>query len=158
MADQKELKQAQTVYKALCEMLDDRDWHYEKFDEDLTIRCGAQGDDLPMEIIIEVDKERKLITLISKMPFNVPEERRAALAVAVSQANNGMVDGSFDFDYLSGRILFRMTSSYRESLIGKELLAYMLSCACYTIDEYNDKFLIVAKNNMSIDEILEYIK
>ena len=102
--------------------------------------------------------QRQLVSLLSQMPFAVPENRRTALAVAVSQANNGMVDGSFDFDYLSGRIIFRMTSSYRESLIGKELFTYMLSCACYTIDEYNDKFLMVAKNEMSAEEILDYIK
>ena len=158
MSEEKELKQAQAVYKSLCEMLDERDWHYEKYEEDLSIKCGAQGEDLPMEIVIEVDKERQLVSLFSKMPFNVGENRRAALAVAVSQANNGMVDGNFDFDYLNGRIYFRMTSSYRESLISKALLEYMLMCSCATIDEYNDKFLIVAKNEMSIDEILEYIK
>ena len=118
MSEEKELKQAQTVYKALCEMLNERDWHYEKDEENLAIKCGAQGDDLPMEIIVEVDRKRQLVSLLSQMPFAVPENRRTALAVAVSQANNGMVDGSFDFDYLSGRIVFRMTSSYRESLIG----------------------------------------
>ena len=121
MSEEKELKQAQTVYKALCEMLNERDWHYEKDEENLAIKCGAQGDDLPMEIIVEVDRKRQLVSLLSQMPFAVPENRRTALAVAVSQANNGMVDGSFDFDYLSGRIVFRMTSSYRESLIGKQL-------------------------------------
>ena len=158
MSEEKDLKQAQAVYKALCEMLSERDWHYEKFEKDLTIKCGAQGEDLPMEIIVEVDRQRQLVSLLSQMPFAVPENRRTALAVAVSQANNGMVDGSFDFDYLSGRIIFRMTSSYHESLIGKELFTYMLSCACYTIDEYNDKFLMVAKNEMSAEEILDYIK
>lgn len=158
MSEQKELKQAQTVYKALCDMLDERKWHYEKREDDLTIKCGVQGDDLPMEILVEVDNDRKLVTLLSFMPFAVPENRRQALAVAVSQANNGMIDGSFDYDYLTGRILFRMTSSYRESLIGKKLFDYMVSCACYTIDEYNDKFLVIAKNEMSTEEILEYIK
>ena len=69
-----------------------------------------------------------------------------------------MVDGSFDYDFITGSIIFRLTSSYRESLIGKELLAYMLMCACYTIDEYNDKFLMVAKNEMTIEEILDFVK
>ena len=158
MAEERDLKQARVVYKSLCEMLDDRQWHYEKDEEGLSIKCSAQGDDLPMEIIIEVDAERKLISLLSQMPFGIAENRRTALAVAVSQANNGMIDGSFDYDYLSGNIYFRLTSSYRESLIGKELLNYMLMCACYTIDEYNDKFLMVAKNNMSIEEILDFVK
>ncbi|MDE7394582.1 MAG: YbjN domain-containing protein [Clostridiales bacterium] len=158
MAEERDLKQARVVYKSLCEMLYDRQWHYEKDEEGLSIKCSAQGDDLPMEIIIEVDAERKLISLLSQMPFGIAENRRTALAVAVSQANNGMIDGSFDYDYLSGNIYFRLTSSYRESLIGKELLNYMLMCACYTIDEYNDKFLMVAKNNMSIEEILDFVK
>ena len=158
MSEEKELKQAKAVYKALCDMLDDREWHYNKNEEELSIECGAQGEDLPIELIIQVDMERQLVTLMSQMPFAVPESRRTALAIAVSQANNGMVDGSFDYDFLSGRIIFRLTSSYRQSLIGKELLAYMLMCACYTVDEYNDKFLMVAKNEMSIEEILEFVK
>lgn len=158
MSDEKELKQAKVVYATLCEMLDEHDWHYQKDEERLTISCGAQGDDLPMEIRIEVDVERNLITLLSQMPFAVAENRRTALAIAVSQANNGMVDGNFDYDYLNGRIIFRMTSSYLGSLIGKDLFNYMLMCSCVTIDEYNDKFLMVAKSEMSNNEILDFIK
>ncbi len=158
MAEDKDLKQAQAVYKALCEMLDDREWNYQKFEEKFAIKCGACGDDLPMTIIIEVDPERQLISLLSQMPFTVAENRRTALAIAVSQANKDLVDGNFDFNYLDGSIIFRMTSSYHESIIGKKLFDYMIMCSCFTIDEYNDKFLMVAKNDMSIEEILNYIK
>ena len=158
MSEEKELKQAQTVFKSLCEMLEERDWHYEKSEKDLTIRCGAQGEDLPMEIVIEVDAKRQLVTLLSEMPFVIPENHRTALAVAVGQVNHSIVDGSFDYDYLSGRIVFRLTSSYRESLIGKKLLSYMLMCSCVTIDEYNDKFLMIAKNEMSNEQILDFLK
>ena len=158
MAEEKDIKQARTVYAALCAMLDERDLHYEKDEENLSITCGAQGDDLPIEMHFNVDPERKLITLFSPMPFAISEERRAALAVAVSQANKGLVDGCFDYDFIEGRIFFRMTSSYRDSLIGKDLFAYMLFCSFQTIDDYNDKFLMVAKNKMSFDEIVEFIK
>lgn len=158
MSEEKDLKQAKTVYKSLCDMLDERKWRYQKHDEDLTITCGAQGEDLPLELIMEVDAQRMLVSIMSPMPFAIPENRRTALAVAVSQANYGMVDGSFDYNYLNGRIVFRQTMSYRNSLISKELLSYMLLCACNTIDEYNDKFLMVAKNNMTNEEILEFIK
>ena len=158
MSEEKKLKQAQTVYATLCEMLDEHDWHYEKDEERLSISCGAQGDDLPIEIRINVDAERSLVTLLSQMPFVVAEDHRTALAIAVSQANNGMVDGDFDYDYINGRIIFRLTSSYLDSLIGKDMLNYMLMCSCVTIDEYNDKFLMVAKSTMSNEEILDFIK
>ncbi|MCH5350892.1 MAG: YbjN domain-containing protein [Clostridiales bacterium] len=158
MTDEKSLKQAKAVYGALCEMLNDRGWRYDKDEAGLSISCSAQGDDLPIELHIRVDTQRNLVSLLSPMPFTVAPNRRDALALAVSRANNGMVDGSFDYDYVNGRIVFRMTSSYLESLIGKNMFEYMLMCACYTIDEYNDKFLVVAKNEMSFAEIANYIK
>lgn len=157
MADEKQLKQARAAFQALCEMLEEKDWHYTKDEENLQIFCGAQGKDLPMEIRVEVDAKRQLIILLSQMPFMIPQDKREALAVAVSAANDGMIDGSFDYDYLRGGILFRMTSSFLDSLIGKDVFEYMLFCSCFTIDKYNDKFLMVAKSDMSNEEILNYI-
>lgn len=158
MSEEKELKQAKAVYKALCDMLDDNKWHYQKDEENLSISCSARGDDLAIDLRIEVDIQRQLVMLLSKMPFAVPESKRIAVAIAVSVANDSIVDGSFDYDLLSGNIVFRMTSSYRESIIGKQLLDYMLGCSCVTIDEYNDRFLAVAKNEMSSNEIVEFIR
>lgn len=159
MSEEATKKQGKIVYQSLCQMLDDIGWHYTRKDAELAIECDAQGNDLPIRINIQIDTQRQLITLISPLPFSVPENRRIALAIAVSQANNGMVDGSFDYSYQNGIILFRMTSSYRESLIGKALFNYMLMCSCSTIDKYNDKFLIVVSNkNMSNEEILEFVK
>ena len=158
MADEKQLKQAQAAFQALCEMLDEKDWHYEKDAENLQISCGARGEDLPIEIRIEVDADRQLIVLYSQIPFAAPENRRAEMAVAVSAANNGMIDGSFDYNYLGGEIIFRMTSSFRDSLIGKEVFEYMLFCSCFTVDKYNDKFLMVAKNDMTYEEIVKFIE
>ena len=156
--DEKKLKRAQTVFTNLCERLDEIKWNFERNEEDLQIECTAQGDDLPISLRIAVDEEREIITLLSQLPYTTPEKRRAMMAVAVSKANNGMIDGNFDFDLMSGNIVFRLTSSYRESLIDKEVFTYLLSCACYTVDEYNDKFLFVAKNDMTVEEILKYIK
>ena len=161
MAEEKDWKKAKTVFKTLCDMLDGRGWKYQKEENDEagpTIYCGAHGDDLPMEIRIRVDVKRELISLLSKMPFPVPENRRTAMAIAVSKANAGLVDGSFDYNYLNGNIVFRLTSSYRDSIIGKTLFDYMLMVSCYTIDEYNDKFLEVTKKDMSVDEILKFIQ
>lgn len=158
MTEEANVKRAKSAYVSLCEMLDDEGWRYEKDEEKFTIKCSARGDDLPFELRIEVDPKKQLVSLISHMPYAIPESRRTAIAVAVCQANNGLPDGGFDFDYLDGDILYRQTSSFRESLIGKELFRYLLGCACYTIDNYNDKFLMVSKSDMSVDEVVEYIK
>ena len=149
-----ELERAHKVYETLSTTLDSLKLYYQKNDEMLSIDCGAQGEDLQMEITIEVDAERQLIMLLSHMPFVISEDKRLDVAIATSVANNGLVDGSFDFDITDGHMFFRMTSSFIESEIGSELFMYMLMVSCRTIDEYNDKFLMLNKGIMSVEDFI----
>ncbi len=157
MTNEDQMKQAATAYQTLCELMDQEGWHYEQDAANFRIHCGVQGEDLPMPIRIDVDPERLLVILISEIPFTVPENRRDAIAVAVSAANYGLADGNFDFDYAGGTLLFRMTTSYRDSLIGKSMFGYMIMFSSAIIDEYNDKFLMVAKSEMSNEDIMKFI-
>ena len=154
MAEQKISEQARAVFATLCGALDKNEWHYRKDEEDLSIECGAQGDDLPMEITIKVDAERMLVMLLSHLPFVIQEDKRLDVAIAVSAINNMLVDGCFDYDVASGNMLFRMTNSFLESKLGEDVFTYMLLCSCQTIDEYNDKFLMLAKGMISIEQFL----
>ena len=86
-----------------------------------------------------------------------PDDKRLDMAVAVSAANNLLVDGSFDYDIKQGRMFFRMTSSFRESLVGKDLFTYMLLCSCKTIDDFNDKFMMLAKGLITLEQFFETI-
>ncbi|MCH5163186.1 MAG: YbjN domain-containing protein [Clostridiales bacterium] len=153
MADEKQLKKAQTVYASLCGMLDEKSWHYEQHKEDLVITFTARGDDIPMQFIIYIDADRELVRLMSPIPISFGEDKRVEGALATSRVNYALADGSFDYDFKEGKVMFRMTSSYRDSLISMELMKYMVGCALYTVDEYNDKFLMIAKGMMSVDDL-----
>lgn len=157
MADEKQLKQASTAFTTLCGTLDSLNWKYEKDEAQLSIESGAQGEDLPIDINIKVDVDRMLILLLSLLPFVTPDDKRLDMAVAVSAANNLLVDGSFDYDIKQGRMFFRMTSSFRESLVGKDLFTYMLLCSCKTIDDFNDKFMMLAKGLITLEQFFETI-
>lgn len=155
MADGQALREARTAFSTLCKALDGHNWRYKKNEQELRIDCGAQGEDLPMDLIIKVDADRYLVTLLSHMPFVVPQDKRLDMAVAVSVANNCLVDGSFDYDIKSGHIFFRMTSSYMESTLGAEAFFYIVLCSCKTIDDFNDKFLMIAKGRMTIEQFID---
>lgn len=158
MADTKKLKRAQEAYKTLCKMLDKNGWHYDKNEDRLSIACSASGDDLPIDVRMSIDADRQLAVFLSSMPFTVPADRRDALAVAVSRANYGMVDGSFDYKYSEGKIVFRLTSSFIDSVVGVEMFDYMLGVSCSTVDNYNDKFLMIVKSDMTPDEVVKVIE
>ena len=158
MAEIKDILQAKAAYDKLCEMLDERKWKYSRDDDNFTIDTGAQGDDLPMDLKIIVDPEKMLVSVISPMNFPIPEKNRVDLAVAISLANYGIVDGSFDYNFLNGSIYFRMTTSIRENMIGKEALEYMVFVACRTIDDFNDKFFKITLSEMSLEQIIDLMK
>ncbi len=153
MADEK-MARAQKVYETLCATLDSHKWNYQKNEEKLSINCEAQGDDLPMQINVSVDANRQIIMLLSHLPCVIPEDKRLDAAIATSIANHGLVDGSFDFDITDGHMFFRMTSSFIDSEIGNELFTYMLMVSFHTIDAYNDKFLMLGKGMMSIEDFM----
>ncbi len=154
MAELKNLEQAKDAFATLCRTLDKHEWSYNKDDENLSLKCGAQGDDLPMEFTIKVDADRMLVMLASHLPFVIQEDKRIDVAIAVSAVNNVLADGCFDYDIATGHLFFRMTNSFMESVLSEEVFAYLLFCSCHTIDEYNDKFLMLAKGMLSIEQFI----
>ena len=147
MADEMKRKKAEEVYGVLCKALDDRQWHYEKEAEKLSVRFNVSGDDLSMRFLMMVDEQRDIIRLFSWMPFQM-KERRMEGALATCYVNYRLVDGCFDYALKDGSIVFRMTASYRGSLVGTGLIEYMIDCACGTIDDYNDQFLMLEKGKL----------
>ena len=151
MSEQLDMMQAKQVYKTLINMLDSRNWKYEKFEDDLVIRSGIKGEDLPIEFLVLVKPNNQVVQFISKLPFNIPEDKRVEAAICVSVANYGLIDGSFDYDINDGEIRYRLTSSYRESLLGEDLFEYMIMCASSTVDDYNDRFFMLAKGMIDVE-------
>ena len=155
MADEKKLAQAKATFETLCQTLANNDWKCKVKDEEkLIIECGAQGEDLPMDISVRVDPDRMLVILLSRLPFVTKEDKRLDVAVAVSAVNNMLVDGSFDYDITSGDMYYRMTNSFMESVISEEVFAYLLYASCNVIDDFNDKFLMLAKGMITLEQFL----
>lgn len=154
MADEKNLKLAKETFATLCRMLENAQWKFNKDEENLKVKCGAQGDDLPIELNIDVDAERMLTIVVSMLPMTIQEDKRLDIAIAITAINNVLANGSFDYDVLSGRIFFRMVNSFCDSVLGEELFAYMVYASCKIVDEYNDKLLMLAKGMLSIEQFL----
>ena len=154
MVDEKKIKLAQQVYQILCEAIQKREWSFEKDEEKLLVHFCINGSDIPMEIIFVVDAARQLIRLTSPLPFKMSEAKRVDAAIATCAATYIIADGSFDYDIYDGTIVFRMTTSFSESLIGEELIQYMISCTCTIMDKYNDQFLGLDKGVLSTTDFI----
>lgn len=136
-------------------MMDNKGWHYEKEEEDLIVKSGVKGNDFPIEFIIRVNPRNELVSFFSKLPFNVEEDKRIDVALAICAVNYWLADGSFDYDLSDGSILFRLTSSYKESTLGEALFEYMVVVSAATVDNYNDKFFMMSKGMMTYQQFIE---
>ena len=156
MVEERAMKQAKSVYETICKSLENNGWNYTREEEDLVIRCGIRGDDLPMDIVFIVNPKAQVVSLFSPMPYKIKEDKRVEAALAVCVANNGLVNGAFDYDLSDGSIHFRVVSSFCESILGEELFNYMIMIAAGTVDIYNDKFLMISNGMMNFQQFLEW--
>ena len=158
MVDEKNDKNAQSVYTTLCKVLDKRGLKYQNVGKDSygdwTVRFNRTNKDLTVEFALFIDVKRQLIRMLARLPFCFSEEKRIDGAIAVSHANYRMVDGDFDCDMDNGKIIFKLTSSVLKSLISAELLDYMLNLTVSMVDEFGDKFLMIDKGEMTLQQFL----
>ncbi len=152
---EKRTEKGQQVFETICKMFDDIGYRYDRRDDDHVIVCRVQGEDIPMEFFFFVRDEREIVKLVSPIPFTVPEDKRVDIALATTFLNNRFIDGNFDFDLGTGKIYFRLTASFIESDLGKKLFDYMLSLSTAIVDDYNDKFLMISKGMVSVQQFIE---
>lgn len=158
MADAKKEQAAKKIYNTMVKALNAKDWKFDEHPEDLVIVSNYTGDDIPIQFLINVDAEREVIRFISPLPFKMAEDKRVDAAIAVSVANYGMVNGSFDYDVSDGEIRFRLTTSYCGCEVGEPFFMDMIATAVLTTDRYNDKFLMLNKGMMSLQQFIEQDK
>ena len=155
MAKEINMQKAKEVFDTVVNMFDTRNLNYDKHEDKLLIKSGFTGEDLPIEFIVVIKPDQEVVQVLSRLPLSMPEDKRIDGAIAVCAANYGIVDGCFDYDLNDGEITFRLTSSYRESTLGEELFEYMIMCAAGTIDDHNDKFFMLSKGMMTLQQFLE---
>ena len=155
MAEKLDLKQAKAMYKGMIDMFDSIGWTYDRRDDELVIESGVKGEDLPIKLYVLVKPKQQVVQVISPLPFNIPEDKRVDAAIAVCVANYGIVDGTFDYDFTDGSISFRMTWGYRGCKSSRDLFEYLVMVAAGTVERYNDKFFMVGKNMMSVQQFID---
>ena len=150
-----EQKSATKVYSAMCQTLTEKGWNFERNDEKLLVKFSCGGDDLSMPFIVQIDADRQLARVISQIPFDFDEKHRLQGALAASRINYKLAMGSFDYNYETGSMLFVLNTTFKGSIISGETIFQMITCAAATVDDYNDKLLMVAKDMLPPEKVAD---
>ncbi len=148
-------ERSQKVFEALCKELDSREWKYKKDEDKLKVNFIVTGDDIPIPISAVVEDKQQIITFLSPLYDEFPEDKRTEGAIAVSYVNNKLVDGCFDYSIDDGTIMFRLTNSYLDSDMGDELFSYIVDLSITMVDEFNDLFKRLVVGSMTLKEFMD---
>lgn len=155
--EQKRIETAAQNTEVLLAMLEHRKLKYtieERTDVRTHIRIHFTGEDLPMTLHIILRTDRQIVSVLSVMPFRIDEARRNEAAIAVTAANHGLIDGSFDLNMQTGEIRFRLTSCFIGTVLSEALYAYLMFVSAETIDRYNDRFRDLNEGKLNLEDFL----
>lgn len=154
MATEKQKKAAEAVYNTIIKHLDGAGLKYdimEAMGDDYMISLKMRGDDLPISLYIIVEADRELIVVKSPEYTSFSQDKIDMAAKAVCFLNDSIVDGCYVLDIEDGRIMWNATNSYRGSLIGEEVIHYLIGISVATLDSYNELLLMLNMGVLDFD-------
>jgi hypothetical protein len=143
------------VFNTVCSALDSENLKYDADKEKLTVFLKVRGEDLPISVLFRVGADRNVLSVNSLLDATAGEDKRVEFAIAINAANYALVNGSFDYDINSGKIIYRMAHPYLSSDISESIIKYMLYCLFSVVDEYNDRFVLLSQGVIDIAKFIE---
>lgn len=147
---------AKLIWRRVCKNLDDRNWKYDTDEDNLAVILNVTGEDIPMNFVIRADEKRDLLKMVSFLPFKMDENKRAESAAAVCAINSQLANGNFDLDLFDGTVTFRLAVTFAGGM-PDEAINYLIGVSCLTVDEYNDKLLMLNKGMLDLEKFIESV-
>lgn len=152
--DKQERKEAQAEFEAVCAVLKRRNWQCKKDDENLEVGFISEGKNMPLSVNMKVNPELKTVTAFVHLPFELPEGKDEQFAIATALLNEEVIHGNFEVDFAARRMYFRMSTSYRNSLMDKEAYFYLIAVAFSTVDGVAAGIKTLCDGKITVEQIL----
>ena len=160
MANDKQKKSALVVYNTIIKHLDGANLKYDILEapgDDYMISLKMRGEDLPVSLYIIVDADRELIMVKSPEYTTFNQDKIDLAAKAVCFLNNRIVDGSYALNIDKGTIMWTATSCFRGSLVGEEVIRYLIGISVSTLDNHNELLMMLNMGILDLDGFREKV-
>ena len=145
-------------YKAMCKMMDKNGFTYDKDEEKYKNSFKMSGDNGEMDVRMYLDAEREVAITWIFLDLKVPESMRKTMAHAVNVVNYTIIHGTFDFGQEKGNLLYRCTSTYKDSVVSEDWFKYLLGTSCNTVGNNISAFRRILKGYLTVDELYDELR
>jgi hypothetical protein len=126
-----------TLLSVVERVLADRGWEYEPLAQRAgVVRFPFQGDEERWMVFVEAQEDDARVLVYSVAPFNVPEERRQAVAEYVTRANYGLEIGNLELDFADGEVRFKTSLDAKGSRLDARLVERAVVMNLHAMNTY----------------------
>jgi len=153
------MTRAAEMIKELAGYLEQDGMRFTLRDDEPAIEAAFRLKSLSVDVrLLAADAPLRLCALVA-LPLIVPEDRRPAMAEAVTRANYGMWLGNFDLGMSDGRLGFRIAIPVADGTLTLEQFRYLIGIALSTVDRYHRAFCrLVYADDLSPAEVIAEVE
>ena len=156
MSDEMNMQRAKAAYEVVKEAFTSRGLGFESLDNRLAIRLGIKNDKGQTNVMVMVNSAAQAIAMYSVLPFTVDTNKSAAMALAVCDANEKLLQGSFDFNTKEGRVIAKVTNSFVDMEVSKGMVSVMFVRLMKMLEEYSEKLRSASKGIVDLSGYFDF--
>ncbi len=131
-----------TLIDTVIAAVEDHGWRYTRADEQV-ILFPVGGQRSAYDALVITNEEFHYATVYCTLGPRVPDDRRAAIAEAITRANYGIAVGAFEMDFGDGELRFRVGIDVEDGVFSATMAKNMISLSVYMCDRYHDAIMRV---------------
>jgi len=121
--------------------LDGFEWRYTQVNENV-LALNITGVAM-YSACFAIDETVRQMAFFLVFAARTPQERRVAIAEALTRANYGLQLGSFEMDFTDGEIRFQVAVNVEGSTLTQAMIGNMIAAGMTTCDTYHDAIMRV---------------
>lgn len=158
MTEEEKLQQAKQVYAALCSLFAENGYKYRKEDSQMQIGSTVEGKNGKYSFYFQVSPQNAQVHLILFMPFKVSQEKTDEYSLVITVLNSFLAAGCFALDAQRDLAFFRMTNSFYDSTIDREVFMQMLLNSGGIVDMLADKLGAFVAGKLDMEQLLSVLE
>ncbi len=137
------------ILDAVVRFFQEDNWHFEQLPDKPILRMGFRGDNGTWRCYAQVREQQQQFVFYSVLEFNIPEDRRPAMAEFLTRANYGLILGNFEMDFRDGEIRYKTSIDVEGDRLTSALIRPMVYVNVLMMDRYLPGIMKVAYGGAS---------
>ncbi len=136
-----------SIFDAMVRFFQADDWFFEELPGKPVLRLRVRGNNGAWTCYAQAREKEQQFVFYSVLDFNVPLNRRQAMAEFLTRANYGLVIGNFEMDFDDGEIRYKTSIDVSGDRLTPELIKPLVYTNLLVMDRYLPGIVKVAFAN-----------